>query len=315
MASKIFKPLDFSKVRTYPVTKRFSKVQTSLLGKKIKKGANMRSFLRGLPDILAAQNLKTIARKIAECKRRNKTVLLGMGAHPIKVGLSPLIIDFMERGIVHAVALNGAGVIHDFELAYMGETSEDVATALKDGSFGMAEETGAFINAAISEGSMHQLGVGAAVGAAILKSRLPHRKLSILAKGAQLGIPVTSHVAIGTDIIHMHPKADGAALGDCSLRDFRTLTSVVATLDGGIYLNFGSAVVLPEVFLKAVSLARNLGNPVQDLTTVNLDFIQHYRPLTNVVNRPTLGSGKGYYLTGHMEIMVPLLFAAVLDEL
>jgi len=315
MASKIFKPLDFSKVRTYPVTKRFSKVQTSLLGKKIKKGANMRSFLRGLPDILAAQNLKTIARKIAECKRRNKTVLLGMGAHPIKVGLSPLIIDFMERGIVHAVALNGAGVIHDFELAYMGETSEDVATALKDGSFGMAEETGAFINAAISEGSMHQLGVGAAVGAAILKSRLPHRKLSILAKGAQLGIPVTSHVAIGTDIIHMHPKADGAALGDCSLRDFRTLTSVVATLDGGIYLNFGSAVVLPEVFLKAVSLARNLGNPVQDLTTVNLDFIQHYRPLTNVVNRPTLGSGKGYYLTGHMEIMVPLLFAAVLEEL
>ena len=275
----------------------------------------MRSFLRGLPDILAAQNLKTIARKIAECKRRNKTVLLGMGAHPIKVGLSPLIIDFMERGIVHAVALNGAGVIHDFELAYMGETSEDVATALKDGSFGMAEETGAFINAAISEGSMHQLGVGAAVGAAILKSRLPHRKLSILAKGAQLGIPVTSHVAIGTDIIHMHPKADGAALGDCSLRDFRTLTSVVATLDGGIYLNFGSAVVLPEVFLKAVSLARNLGNPVQDLTTVNLDFIQHYRPLTNVVNRPTLGSGKGYYLTGHMEIMVPLLFVAVLEEL
>jgi len=315
MASKIFKPLDFSKVRTYPVTKRFSKVQTSLLGKKIKKGANMRSFLRGLPDILAAQNLKTIARKIAECKRRNKTVLLGMGAHPIKVGLSPLIIDFMERGIVHAVALNGAGVIHDFELAYMGETSEDVATALKDGSFGMAEETGAFINAAISEGSMHQLGVGAAVGAAILKSRLPHRKLSILAKGAQLGIPVTSHVAIGTDIIHMHPKADGAALGDCSLRDFRTLTSVVATLDGGIYLNFGSAVVLPEVFLKAVSLARNLGNPVQDLTTVNLDFIQHYRPLTNVVNRPTLGTGKGYHLTGHMEIMVPLLFAAVLEEL
>lgn len=315
MASKIFKPLDFSKVRTYPVTKRFSKVQTSLLGKKIKKGANMRSFLRGLPDILAAQNLKTIARKIAECKRRNKTVLLGMGAHPIKVGLSPLIIDFMARGIVHAVALNGAGVIHDFELAYMGETSEDVATALEDGSFGMAEETGAFINAAISEGSMHQLGVGAAVGAAILKSRLPHRKLSILAKGAQLGIPITSHVAIGTDIIHMHPTADGAALGDCSLRDFRTLTSVVATLDGGIYLNFGSAVVLPEVFLKAVSLARNLGNPVQDLTTVNLDFIQHYRPLTNVVNRPTLGSGKGYYLTGHMEIMVPLLFAAVLDEL
>ncbi|MGH7854362.1 MAG: hypothetical protein ACREP3_13030 [Candidatus Binatia bacterium] len=315
MARRNFKPLDFSKVRTYTVTKRFSKVQTALLGKKVKKGASVRSFLRGLPDILAAQNLTAIARKIAQSKRTNKTVLLGMGAHPIKVGLSPLIIDFMKRGIIHAVALNGAGVIHDFELAYMGETSEDVAAALQDGSFGMGEETGAFINEAISDGSKNQLGVGAAVGAAILKNRLPHRRLSILATAAQLGIPVTSHIAIGTDIIHMHPKADGRALGDCSLRDFRTLTSVVATLGGGLYLNFGSAVVLPEVFLKAVSLARNLGNPVQNLTTVNLDFLQHYRPLTNVVNRPTLGSGKGYHLTGHMEIMVPLLFAAVLEEL
>jgi deoxyhypusine synthase len=315
MPKKTFKPLDFSKVRTYPVAKRFSKVQTSLLGKKITKGASVRSFLRGLPDILAAQNLKAIVRKIADSKRTNKTVLLGMGAHPIKVGLSPLIIDFMERGIIHAVALNGAGVIHDFELAYMGETSEDVAATLKDGSFGMGEETAAFINEAINEGAKNQLGVGAAVGAAILKNRLPHRKLSILASAAQLGIPVTSHIAIGTDIIHMHPKANGAALGDCSLRDFRTLTSVVATLGGGVYLNFGSAVVLPEVFLKAVSLARNLGNPVENLTTVNLDFLQHYRPLTNVVSRPTLGSGKGYHFTGHMEIMVPLLFAAVLEEL
>ncbi|MGH7796770.1 MAG: hypothetical protein ACREQ2_18045 [Candidatus Binatia bacterium] len=315
MAHKKFKPLDFSKVCTYPITKRFSKVEAALLGKKIKKGATLRSFIRGLPEILAAQNLKTIARKFADCQRKNKTVLLGMGAHPIKVGLSPLIIDFMERGIIHAIALNGAGVIHDFELAYMGETSEDVAATLKDGSFGMGEETGAFINQAISDGARNNLGVGAAVGAAIIENRLPHRKLSILATAARLNIPVTSHIAIGTDTIHMHPKADGRALGDCSLRDFRTLTSVVATLGGGIYLNFGSAVVLPEVFLKAVSLARNLGNPVQNLTTVNLDFLQHYRPLTNVVNRPTLGSGKGYHLTGHMEIMVPLLFAAVLEEL
>jgi deoxyhypusine synthase len=310
-----FKSLDFSKVRTYPVSKRFSKVQTALLGKTISKGGTLRSFIRGLPDILAAHNLKAIAGKIADCQRNNKTVLLGMGAHPIKVGLSPLIIDFMERGIIGAIALNGAGVIHDFELAYMGETSEDVAAALKDGSFGMGEETGAFINQAITNGSMNNLGVGTAVGQAILKNRLPHRKLSILATAARLGIPVTCHIAIGTDIIHMHPKADGKALGDCSLRDFRTLTSVVATLDRGVYLNFGSAVVLPEVFLKAVSLARNLGHPVQNLTTVNLDFLQHYRPLTNVVNRPTLQSGKGYHLTGHMEIMVPLLFAAVLEEL
>ncbi len=315
MARKQFKPLDFTKVRTYPVNKRFSKVQTALLGKTIKKGASIRSFIGGLPDILAAQNLKAIARKIANCHRQNKTVLLGMGAHPIKVGLSPLIIDFMERGIIHAVALNGAGVIHDFELAYMGETSEDVAATLTDGSFGMGEETGAFINRAITEGSNNHLGIGAAVGQAINKNRLPHRKLSILATAAKLGIPVTSHIAIGTDIIHMHPQADGKALGDCSLRDFRTLTSVVATLDRGIYLNFGSAVILPEVFLKAVGLARNLGHPLRNLTTVNLDFLQHYRPLTNVVNRPTMNGGKGYHLTGHMEIMVPLLFAAVLEEL
>jgi deoxyhypusine synthase len=315
MARKQFKPLDFSKVRTYPVTKRFSKVQSALLGKKLTKGATMRAFLRGLPDILAAQNLKAIARKIADCHRQNKTVMLGMGAHPIKVGLSPLIIDFMERGIIHSIALNGAGVIHDFEIAFMGETSEDVAATLKDGSFGMAEETGAFLNQAISEGSKDNLGIGAAVGRAINQKRLRHRKLSILATAANLGIPVTSHIAIGTDIIHMHPKADGKALGDCSLRDFRTLTSIVASLDRGIYLNFGSAVILPEVFLKAVSLARNLGHPVRNLTTVNLDFLQHYRPLTNVVNRPTMNGGKGYQLTGHMELMVPLLFAAVLEEL
>jgi hypothetical protein len=315
MPKKNFKALDFSKVRTYPVKKRLSKVQSSLLGKKIPKGARVRSLIQSLPDILAAQNLKAIARKIAHAHRTNKTVILGMGAHPIKVGLSPLIIDFIERGIVDAVALNGAGVIHDFELAYMGKTSEDVAATLQDGSFGMAEETGTFLNQAISDGSEKGLGLGAAVGQAILKARLPHRRLSILATGARLGVPVTAHVAIGTDIIHMHPKANGKALGDGSLRDFRTLTSVVATLGAGVYLNFGSAVVLPEVFLKAVSLARNLGHPVQNLTTVNLDFLAHYRPLTNVVSRPTLQSGKGYHLTGHMEIMVPLLFAAVLEEL
>ncbi len=315
MPKKTFRPLNFSKVRTYPVKKRFSKVQSLLLGKTVRKGARVRSLIQGLPNILAAQSLKAIARKIARVHRANKTVLLGMGAHPIKVGLSPLIIDFMERGIINAVALNGAGVIHDFELAYLGETSEDVAASLKDGSFGMGEETGAFLNQAISEGSGRELGIGAAVGQAILKARLPHRRLSILAAGARWGIPITSHIAIGTDIIHMHPKVDGKALGDGSLRDFRTLTSVVATLGGGVYLNFGSAVVLPEVFLKAVSLARNLGHPVQNLTTVNLDFLAHYRPLTNVVSRPTQQSGKGYHLTGHMEIMVPLLFAAVLEEL
>lgn len=315
MLKKTFRPLDFSNVKTYPVKKRFSKVETSLFGRKLQKGARVRALIKGLPDILAARNLKVIARKIAQAHRSRKTVLLGMGAHPIKVGLSPLIIDFMERGIIHGIALNGAGVIHDFELAFMGQTSEDVAASLQDGSFGMAEETGAFINRAITEGSKKALGIGTAVAQAIIREKLPHRKLSILAAGARLGVPITSHIAIGTDIIHMHPQADGKALGDCSLRDFRTLTSIVATLGGGVYLNFGSAVVLPEVFLKALSLARNLGHPVQNLTTVNLDFLPHYRPLTNVVSRPTLHSGKGYHLTGHMEIMVPLLFSAVLEEL
>ena len=315
MAQKQFPSLDFSKVKTYPVAKRFSKVDRSLFGKKLRKGARVRSLIQGLPDILAARDLKAIAAGIAEAHRAGKTVLLGMGAHPIKVGLSPLIIDFLQRGIINGVALNGAGVIHDFELAFAGQTSEDVAASLRDGSFGMAEETGAFINEAISDGCRNKLGIGVAVGKAINQRKLPHRRLSVLAAGARLDVPITSHVAIGTDIIHMHPKADGKALGDCSLRDFHTLASMVATLEGGVYLNFGSAVVLPEVFLKALSLARNLGHPVQKLTTVNLDFLPHYRPLTNVVSRPTLHGGKGYHLTGHMEIMVPLLFSGVLEAL
>lgn len=315
MGKKTFRPLNFSKVRTYPLKKRFSRVRQSLLGKKVRKGARLRSFIKGLPDILAAESLKEIARKIARAHRGDKTILVGMGAHPIKVGLSPLIIDFMERGIVSAVAMNGAGIIHDFELAFMGETSEDVAASLKDGSFGMAEETGAFLNRAITKGYDRSQGIGAAVGGAILKARLPHHRLSILAAGARLGIPVTVHVGIGTDIIHMHPEADGKALGEGSLKDFRTFASVVSTLGDGVFLNLGSAVILPEVFLKALSLARNLGHRVGNLTTVNLDFLPHYRPLTNVVARPTLESGKGYHLSGHMEIMIPLLFASVLEEL
>ncbi len=315
MGKKTFRPLDLSKARTYPLKKRFSKVRQSHLGKRVQKGARLRSFIKGLPDILAAQNLKEIARRIARAHRNGKTTLLGMGAHPIKVGLSPLIVDFMERGIVSAVAMNGAGIIHDFEIAFMGETSEDVAASLKDGSFGMAEETGAFLNRAITRGYDRGQGIGAAAGEAILKARLPHHRLSILAAGVRLGIPVTVHVGIGTDTIHMHPKVDGKALGEGSLKDFRTLTSVVATLRDGVFLNLGSAVILPEVFLKALSLARNLAHPVRNLTTVNLDFIPHYRPLTNVVTRPTLESGKGYHLTGHLEIMVTLLFASVLEEI
>jgi len=313
--AKRFRSLDFSKVRTYPLKRRFSKVQQNDLGKTLRKGARLRSFLNGLPDILAAKNLKEIARRIARAHRRGYTILVGMGAHPIKVGLSPLIIDFMEKGILSGVAMNGAGIIHDFELAAMGETSEDVAASLKDGSFGMAEETGTFLNRAIVKGYERKQGIGEAVGRAILEARLPHRRLSILAAGAKLGVPVTVHVGIGTDTIHMHPKVDGKAVGEGSLKDFHALASVVATLGNGVFLNLGSAVILPEVFLKALSLARNLGHPVRNLTTTNLDFIPHYRPLTNVVHRPTLESGRGYHLSGHLEIMVPLLFAAILEEM
>lgn len=315
MAKRRFQEPDLSKIKTYPLQKRQSKVQRGLFSKQYEKGGTVESFLGGLPDILAAKTLRDVAKRIASIHRKHKTNLTGMGAHVIKVGLSPLIIDFMKRGIINAVAMNGAGIVHDFELALLGETSEDVGASLHDGSFGMAEETGVFLNEAIRAGAESGVGIGAAVGKAIQEGKLKHRRLSILAAGARLGIPVTVHVGIGTDIIHMHPKADGQAIGQGSLADFRTLTSVVATLKDGIYLNIGSAVILPEVFLKALSLARNLGNQVDNLTTLNMDFMAHYRPLTNVVSRPTMGSGQGYHLTGHHEIMVPLLFAAVKEQL
>jgi hypothetical protein len=315
MARKSFRPLNFAGAKTYPLTGRSSLVRKQLLGRPTRKGVRLSSFIDGLPDILAARSLKDIVARTVRAHKGNKTIVIGMGAHFIKVGLSPLIIDFMRRGIVSAVALNGAGIIHDFELAFAGATSEDVAASLQDGSFGMAEETGRFLNEAINRGHSSGLGLGRAVGEAILRERLPNSRLSILATGARLGIPVTVHVGVGTDIIHMHPTVQGAALGATSMQDFRILTAVVATLSGGVFFNLGSAVILPEVFLKALSLARNLKSPVRNFTTVNVDFLAHYRPLTNIVSRPTMASGKGYHITGHLEVMVPLLFAAILDGL
>ena len=306
------KPLDLSKVRTYPLRTRRNIVKTPLLATPPEPGLRFTDFLGGLPDILAARDLRTIAEEIATRHRKGKRVVLGMGAHPIKVGLSPLIIDLMERGVLSAVAMNGAAIVHDFELAYAGETSEDVAANLADGRFGMAEDTGRFLNEAISDARDDE-GLGAAVGNAIRRARLPHTRVSILAAGARLHVPVTVHVAIGTDIIHMHPSADGAAIGATSLRDFRTLAAVVGGLHGGVFINLGSAVLIPEVFVKALNLARNVGKRVDKLLTVDMDFIRHYRPQMNVVRRPTLHGGRGYQLTGHHEIMVPLLCAAVLD--
>jgi hypothetical protein len=252
---------------------------------------------------------------MAKAHRARKMILTGIGSHLIKVGLSPIMIDLMERGIITGLAMNGSGIIHDFEMAYMGQTSEDVDREINRGTFGMAEETGRILNTAIEEGVKKGMGLGEAVGRRILSEDYPHHRKSILATGIRLGIPITIHVAIGTDIIHMHPTVNGAAIGEASLRDFRRFTSLVSRLEGGVYLNIGSAVLLPEVFLKSVTLARNLGYPLRRITTVNMDFIQHYRPLTNVVKRPTQQGGKGYSLTGHHEIMVPLLAAALLEAL
>jgi deoxyhypusine synthase len=238
-----------------------------------------------------------------------------MGAHPIKLGLSPVIIDLMRRDVITAIATNGACVIHDFEIAMAGETSEDVARELCTGTFGMSKDTGRGVNLAINKGVKKGYGIGRSVGEHISKSRFKFREKSIFCSAYELGIPMTVHVAIGTDIIHMHPEADGAAIGKGSMDDFRLLASVVADLEDGVYINLGSAVVLPEVFLKALNIARNLGNRVENITTVNMDFIQHYRPRENVLRRPTMVCGRNVALTGHHEIMFPLLAAAVIEEM
>jgi hypothetical protein len=275
----------------------------------------LKDFFDGLPDVLAGRELRDVIDAVVGAVKNERPVIAALGAHVIKVGLSPLIVELMERRILSMVALNGAGIIHDFELAYAGSTSEDVDAVLLDGRFGMAKETAEMLNRAIKNGSGRGEGIGKAVGEMIEGEKLPHRENSILAAGARLNIPVTVHVAIGTDIIHMHREASGEAIGQGSLADFLTFTSAIATLPGGVYFNIGSAVILPEVFLKAVSLARNLGHEIEDFMTVNMDFIRHYRPQTNVVGRPTGGTGRGITLLGHHEIMLPLLFAGVVDAL
>lgn len=302
--------LDVSKARTYPLGKRRSMVKASAVATPPRRGMQVAQLLQGLPDVLAARDLRDAARAIAQRQRAGKQIVLGMGAHPIKVGLSPLIIDWLQRGKLSCVAMNGAAIIHDFELAFAGRTSEDVAATLDGGKFGMARETGEFLNSAIAAAADNE-GLGAAVGRAMLAAKLPHAGISILTTAARLGIPVTVHVAIGTDIIHMHPSADGAAIGRTSLEDFHRLTAVVARLRGGVFINVGSAVIIPEVFVKALNLARNLGHRVDRLMTIDMDFVRHYRPQVNVVARPTSGNGKGYHFTGHHELMLPLLFAAV----
>jgi hypothetical protein len=313
----LISPINVSDLKTYPLKKRHSKVRISDFAKSWRKGGSFSRFYRALPDILAVKTLRAVARAIAQAHRRGRPVIVGIGAHVIKVGLTPILVTWMEQGLITAVAMNGAGIIHDFELALMGHTSEEVDDEIDDGRFGMTEETGRILNEAITQGHRNGQGMGEAVGQYITrwKNEFPNRRTSVLATGATLGIPVTVHVAVGTDVIHMHPAADGAAIGATSLLDFRRLAAVVAGMEGGVYLNIGSAVVLPEVFLKTVSLGRNLGHTLSNITTVNMDFLSHYRPLTNVVRRPTQKGGKGYSLIGHHEIMLPLLVAAVAEEL
>ncbi len=307
--------LDLRKLKTYPVASRKSKVNQELLARVNRPGASFSTFFESLPDILAAKDLRLVAHAIVKAHRRKKPVVWMFGAHVIKVGLSPLLIHLIRRKVITAIALNGAGIVHDFELAFMGSTSEDVAAALADGSFGMAEETHSMLNAAIRAGAKKGWGLGHSVGAMINQKRLPYRRLSLLATCHELGVPATVHVAIGTDIIHQQSSADGAAIGKTSLADFRKLAGVVADLQGGVVGNIGSSVVLPEVFLKAVSTARNLGHSVKDFTAFDFDMIRHYRPMENVLKRPTLLGGTAVHITGHHELLVPLLVQAIIEEL
>lgn len=310
-----YRAMDLSRLTRYSIKERTSKVSLEASVIPYKKGMLFNEFVEGLPDFLAVRDLKSVAQLIVTARNKDRPVIIGMGAHPIKVGLSPLLMDLMQRGIVTAIATNGACIVHDFEIAFAGQTSEDVAKELHEGAFGMAHETGQILNNAINQGVKGGHGIGRAIGEFIHVSAFPFKDRSLFGAAFRLDIPMTVHVAIGSDIIHMHPEADGCFIGEGSMRDFRLLSAVVADLEGGVYINLGSAVILPEVFLKALSIARNLGHKVETFTTVNMDFIQHYRPRENVLRRPTMISGQSFALTGHHEIMLPLLAGLIIEKL
>jgi hypothetical protein len=305
---------DVSGIRTYPLASRQSKAHAEDFAKPVARGASFKAWFDSLPAILGGHDVRRVVRALVDARTRNAGIIWGLGAHVIKTGVSPVIIDLMHRGYVSAMAMNGAGIIHDFEIALSGATSEDVDASLGPGRFGMAQETGTLLNAAIRRGAEAGQGLGQAVAAFLADRHPPHGDRSLAVAAHRLGIPLTVHVALGTDIIHMHPDASGAAIGDTSLRDFRYFTSSVARLRGGVYLNCGSAVILPEVFLKAVALARNAGETLEGLTTVNIDFLRMYRPQTNVLTRPVAGTnGQGISLVGHHEILIPLIAGAVIE--
>ncbi len=314
-------PLTFGGVHTYPLASRKSKVNLGNFARAVDRKVSLAKFLDSLPKILAAQDLRELLSSIHRARKQKKAILWGLGGHVIKVGLGPVLIDLMRRGFISGIAMNGAAMIHDFEIAMAGNTSEDVEAALGEGQFGMAEETGTYINEIAKLAYRIRIGYGEAAGQYLTGGILSpkHPESSVLIEAYKCRIPVTVHLAIGTDISHMHPSADGVALGSATFSDFRLFCSMVQQMDsGGVFLNWGSAVVLPEIFLKAVSVVRNLGVPLQPITTANFDFIQHYRPVQNVVRRPTApignkkgSSSRGFAITGHHELLLPLVAAAL----
>ena len=311
------RPIEFGGLHTLGLKERGGKVKTAHFAGVYRKGSGVAGWLDSLPHLLAAESFRAVVEAIGAARKRGRAAIWGLGGHTIKCGLAPVLIDLMRRGYVTAFAMNGSAAIHDFEIALAGHTSEDVEAVLPDGRFGSAEETGREMNLAIAEGDRDGLGMGEALGRRLEALAAPeHSAASLLLQAYRHGTPVTVHVAVGTDTPHTHPAADGAAIGSASHRDFRLLCAYVADLhDGGIYLNIGSAVVLPEVFLKAVAAVRNLGHPLAQFTTANLDFLQHYRPRVNVVERPhAQAGGAGYAITGHHEILIPLLAAALIER-
>jgi hypothetical protein len=311
-------PIDLSLISTYPLASRPSKVTVREFARPLSddEARGAAALLSSLPNILAADSLRAVVAAVIRAKREKRAIIWGIGGHVVKTGLAPVLIDLVRRGLVTAIAMNGSSMIHDFEIALVGSTSEDVDESLGAGAFGMAEETGRLINEAIRRGAKDDLGAGEAVGRFLVETKPPHAQYSLLHAAYNGRVPVTVHITLGADIVHLHPHADGAAIGATTHRDFRLITTLFKELDGGgVYLNIGSAVTLPEVFLKAVTVVRNLGYSLGDFTTANFDFIQHYRPLTNVVRRPVAdGAGRGYHLTGHHELMIPLLAAALINS-
>jgi hypothetical protein len=317
MSKYPIQPIDLSGLKTVPLAARGGKVRVADFSVPYREGTGISGWLDSLPHILAGDSLRAVVAALAEARARGRAIVWGLGGHVIKCGLAPVLIDLMQRGYATAFAMNGAAAIHDFEIALAGHTSEDVEVVLPGGRFGAAEETGREMNEAVAAGARDALGMGEALGRRLDAIADPaYAAASLVLEAWRAATPVTVHVAIGTDTPHMHPAVDAAALGSATHRDFRLLCSLLAGLDdGGVYLNVGSAVVLPEVFLKALSAVRNLGHPVAGFTTVNLDFLQHYRPKVNVVERPhAQAGGAGYALTGHHELLVPLLAACLIEK-